>query len=95
MKAPKLRLDDLELGIELLGQFLGEIGIDALDLAGLGIAVGDRVVERELADAQLLGSSSSRTAATASAAPSAGEARCGDSKHGRVKQECAQIGFHP
>ena len=54
MKLPKLDLDDLELGVELLGQLLGEVGVDALDLAGLGIAERDRVVERELADPQLL-----------------------------------------
>ena len=54
MKLPKLDLDDLELGVELLGQFLGEVGVDALDLAGLGIAERDRVVERELADPELL-----------------------------------------
>ena len=48
------RLDDLELRVELLGQLLGEIGVDALDLAGLGVAERYRVVERELAHAQLL-----------------------------------------
>ena len=54
MKVREARFDDLELGVELLGQLLGEIGVDALDLAGLGIAERDRVVERELADPQLL-----------------------------------------
>ena len=54
MKVPKLDLDDLELGVELLGQLLGEVGVDAFDLAGLGIAERDRIVERELADPQLL-----------------------------------------
>jgi hypothetical protein len=48
------RLDDLELGVELLGQFLGEVGVDTVDLAGLGIAERDRIVERELANPELL-----------------------------------------
>ena len=38
----------------LLGKLLGEVGIDALDLAGLRIAERDRIVERELADPQFL-----------------------------------------
>src|SRR4029077_11491460 len=53
-ESAEARLDDLELGVELLGQFLGEVGVDALDLARLGIAERDRIVERELADPELL-----------------------------------------
>jgi hypothetical protein len=54
MKAPKLVSTTSSLASSSFGQLLGKIGVDALELAGLGIAVGDRIVERELADAQLV-----------------------------------------
>ena len=55
MKVPKLDFDDLQLDAELLGQLLRKIGVDALDLAGLRIAVGNRIIKRVLADLQLAG----------------------------------------